>query len=396
MSEGGLKLAPAFKGGTAAVQEQLEKLKELAVVYSEDFVRSAEGANDELGMFRAQFAGLGSELILTFLPTLRGAVRELTPVIRGLREGFTSGHLFGASLTSAGAIGLASFGGIGGAIARFAPLLGRLAAMAAPFIWAFAKFALLTLILDDFFVMLNGGKSVLGELLGKFELGRTILETFQNGFKLLKGSVLLAWGALAGDEAAMNKGKALLDEFSKWIDGFADNVGFMFSDLFSRVIPDVVSAGWNSLDESTRETLSSVWEFVSNWASELGGLLGGMWDAAIAGLTKMVNYAGELLKSIPGVGDLLTTDGSEAGEWQPISPSSIQAKAELLNGGKPTLPPSASGNVTVNNNQTFSTNIGAGAPKEVVKAVQQTERTYDATLAKSNRQTLRQVVGATR
>src|SRR5574343_625396 len=59
LSEGGLKLAPAFKGGTAAVQEQLENLKELSVVYSEDFVKSSGAAGDELDLFYGQFRGLG-------------------------------------------------------------------------------------------------------------------------------------------------------------------------------------------------------------------------------------------------------------------------------------------------------------------------------------------------
>ena len=394
LSEGGLKLAPAFKGGTKAVQEQLEKLKELAVVYDEDFVKSAGEAGDELDLFYGQFRGLGSELVLTFLPALRYVVTTLTPFIRGIREAFSSSKIFTGSLVAAGAAGLTAFGGIGGVLTRIGPILTRLVTLAAPFLWAFAKFALLTLILDDFFVMLNGGKSVLGELLGRFEVGRAILETFQNTFKGLKGAVMLAWGALSGDEGAMAKGRQLLNDYTQWIDGILSNIGFMFDDIFLRVIPGVVADGWNALDASTRETLTGIWNFVTQWASELGSILGGIWDAALAGLRNLVSIAGDLIGSIPGLGDLISAE--PGAEWQPISPAAQRAKAALETGATPTVPGStANSNVTINNNQKIETNISGGQPREVVAAVARSEANI-VTATKNTAKTIRHVVGATR
>ncbi len=396
LSEGGLKLGPAFKGGTEAVQEHLEKLKELAVVYSDDFVKSAGEAGDELDLFYGQFRGLGSELILTFLPALRGAVRELTPVIRGLRDGFAHSELFKGSLVSAGALGLASFGGLGGALARFAPLLGRLAVMAAPFIWAFAKFAVLTLFLDDFFVMLNGGKSVLGEFLSQTEAGRSILDSFQQAFKLLKGSVLLLWGALSGDQDAIDKGKTLLDEFSAWIDGFVANVGFMFTDLFTRVIPQVVDEGLGEFDESVIETFNAISKFVSQWAGELGGIIGGVWDAAISGLRDMLNGAAKLLSKIPGFGGLDPDAPPPPPGDSPAAPFLEGPANALASGANPYLPAAGPANVTINNNQQVTTTIGAGNPKDVVNAVDRVGRNVTTAIEKDNRQTKRLVVGASR
>lgn len=396
LSEGGLKLAPAFKGGTAAVQEQLTKLKELAVVYDEEFIKSAGAAGDELDLFYAQFRGLGSELILTFMPALRTTVQTLTPFIRGLRDAFTNSKLLGAGLVTAGAGGLASFGGISGLVARFGPALARLGALALPFLRGFLKFAAITLILDDFFVMLNGGKSVLGDLLKKFELGRTILETFQNTFKGLKGAVMVLWGALSGDQGAIDQGKALLDEYTQWIDGILGNIGFMFDDVFTRLIPEIAMNGWNSLDATTREVLGGIWEFVTGWASELGAIISGVWDAAIGGLKSLVSTAGELLGKIPGLGDAFTPE--PGAEWTPIGPVAQRAKAALEAGspGSPSLPGNTSNsNVTVTNNYTMETNIGGGAPKEVVAAVQNTEQRYTAAI-RDNRKTLRHTVGATR
>lgn len=396
LSEGGLKLAPGFQGGTEAVQEHIDKLKELAIVYDSEFIAQAEAANDELGLFYGQFQGLGSEIILTFLPALRGAVRELTPVIRGLREGFSHGELFKGSLVSAGALGLASFGGLGGALARFAPLLGRLAVMAAPFIWAFAKFAVLTLVLDDFFVMLNGGKSVLGEFLSKTEAGRSILDTFQQSFKLLKGSAILLWGALSGDQDAIDKGKALLDEFSAWIDGFAGNVGFMFSDLFTRLIPQVVDEGLGEFDESVIETLNAISKFVSQWASELAAIIGGVWDAAISGLKSMLNGAAKILSKIPGFGGLDPDAPPPPPGDSPAAPLLEGPANALASGANPYLPASNATSVTINNNQQVTTTIGAGNPKDVVNAVDRVGRNVTTAIEKDNRQTKRLVVGASR
>src|SRR5574343_81990 len=392
LSEGGLKLAPAFKGGTAAVQEQLENLKELSVVYSEDFVKSAGAAGDELDLFYGQFRGLGSELILMFLPALRGAVRELTPIIRGFREAFTSSRIFTGGLVAAGAAGLSSFGGLSGLFARFGPTLARIGALVLPFIKGFLKFAAIALIVDDFFVMLNGGKSVLGEVLGKFELGRTILETFRMGFMLLKGTVLSVWGALSGDKDAIAKGASLLDQFSGWITKFVGNVKFMFTDLFSRVIPGVIADGWNSLDESTRETLEGIWKFIAQWAADIAGVLGGIWDGALDGLKSLLKGAGKLLSNIPGLEGLDPDNPGDSGAPKPAPENGLDAGAPTA----PALPAPVGGSVTVNNNQTFSTSIGAGAPKEVVKAVQSTEKAYSNHITKDSRQTLRAVVGATR
>jgi hypothetical protein len=398
LSEGGLKLAPVFKNGAEATHQQLDALRELSVVYSEEFIKSAGEAGDELDLFYAQFRGLGAELILTFLPAVRGAVREITPLIRGFRDAFSNSRILTSGLVAAGATGLASFGGIGGALARIAPMLGRIAATAAPFIRGFLRFAAIALILDDFFVMLNGGKSVLGELLSKFELGRTILETFQNGFKLLKGSVLLAWGALSGDEEAMNKGKALLDEFSAWIDGFGSNVAFMFNDLFTRVIPEAFTSGFNTVDEFLGGALSGILDFVGQWASEIAALIGGVWDAALGGLKDLLRGAAELLGNIPGLGDVFGRAGAP-GDWQPISPVAQRAKAAMDAGSPyaPSLPVSSTNSsVTVNNNQQITTNIGANNPREVVAAVDRSGRNVSSAITKDNRQGKRFVTGASR
>src|SRR5690606_32505741 len=172
-----------------------------------------------------------------------------------------------------------------------------------------------------------------------------------------------------------------------------DNIGIMFDDVFTRLIPEIARNGWNSLDASTREVLSGICDFVAGWVSELGAMIGGVWAAALAGLKSLVSTAGDLLGNIPGLGDLFTPE--PGAKWQPISPAAQRAKA-ALDTGAPTLPGSSSNsNVTITNNYTMETNIGGGSPKEVVAAVQKTERNYTAAI-RDNRKTLRHAVGATR
>lgn len=397
LSEGGLKLAPAFKGGTKAVQEQLEKLKELAVVYDEDFVKSAGEAGDELDLFKAQFSGLGSEMILTFLPVLRNVVTTMTPFIRGIREAFKSSEIFKGILGATGITALSSLGGISGILAKIGPILKRLAVAAAPFLWAFAKFALLALIIDDLWVALNGGRSVIGDVLNKFDAGKAILEAFQMGFKLLKGTVLSVWGALSGDKDAVAKGAALLDQYANWIKKVGDNIKFAWNHLWNHDIPDLLTKGLTAADDFLREKFGAMYQFLIDWGKMLAGALGAIWDGLIDGLKGAIAAAGDLIGKIPGVGSLIGDDkpdenGKPDDKGSPVD----NAKAALETGATPTVPGSNSNSsVTINNNQKIETNISGGQPREVVAAVASAEAKIVAA-TKNTAKTYRHVVGATR
>jgi hypothetical protein len=389
LSEGGLKLGPAFKGGTAAVQEQLTELKKLAVVYDEEFVKSAGEAGDELDMFYGQFRGLGSELILTFMPALRTTVQTLTPFIRGIREAFKNSSIFKGILAATGITALASFGGISGVLTRIWPMLKQLAVAAAPFLWAFAKFAALALIFDDVWVALNGGKSVIGDVLKKFEAGRTILETFQMGFKLLKGTVLSLWGAIAGDPEAIAKGASLLDQYAAWIKGVGENIEFAWNQLWNVDLPAAVTGGLTAVDSFLKEQLGGIYTFLVEWGGKVASIMGAIWDGMVDGLKSALGVAGKLLSSIPGFGDL-APDGAPSAPTGPANALDAGSPSNPSLPGGSTLPP-----VTVNNEYSFETNISGNSSKEVVAAVQRTERAQ-TTAIKDNRKTLRHAVGATR
>jgi hypothetical protein len=396
LSEGGLKLAPAFKGGTAAVQEHLNKLKELAVVYDEEFVKSAGEAGDELDMFYGQFRGLGSELILTFMPALRTTVQTLTPFIRGIREAFKNSSIFKGILAATGITALASFGGLSGVLARIWPMLKQLAVAAAPFLWAFAKFALLALIFDDVWVALNGGKSVIGHVLGKFAAGRAILETFQMGFKLLKGTILSLWGAISGDPEAIAKGAALLDQYAAWIKGVGENIKFAWNQLWNVDLPAAVTAGLTAVDSFLKEKLGGIYTFLVEWGGKVASFIGALWDGMVGGLKSALRVAGKLLSTIPGYEGMDPDSPDSSTGNTPTSTPLAGPLNALTTGTNPTLPASGTGPaVTVHNDYTFETNITGNTNKEVVAAVQRAERTQ-VTAIKDNRKTMRHALGATR
>ncbi len=406
LSEGGLKLSPAFKGGTEAVQEHLEKLKELAVVYSDDFVKSAGEAGDELDLFYGQFRGLGSELILTFLPALRSTVRELTPMIRGFRDGFKNTELFKGILAAAGITALASFGGMGAILARIGPILWSLALAARPFLWAFAKFAFLALIIDDLWVTLNGGKSVIGDVLGSFSRGQSTLDAMRSTFKLLKGSVLLLWGALSGKQEYIDKGKALIDEFSAWADSAFVNIQAAWEQFWGEDFPAIVDGGLDESGVSIERSLDDWLVLIETWAKKSGVLLADVWGGAIDGLLELIRLFGNLLAMIPGL-DSLGSDAPEGdlSEWQPISPSKQREKAALIRARNASIYGSevnpltlGAGTSTSVNNVSyaphFETKIETRNERETLAAMYKTEQNYTSAI-KDNRQVLRLVKGGT-
>jgi hypothetical protein len=109
-----------------------------------------------------------------------------------------------------------------------------------------------------------------------------------------------------------------------------------------------------------------------------------------------VSIAGDLIGSIPGLGDLIGGDTPEGAKPPPAKPSADNAKAALETGATPTVPGSTSNsNVTINNNQKIETTISGGQPREVVAAVARSEANIVAA-TKNTAKTYRHVVGATR
>jgi hypothetical protein len=194
----GTELLPNLRGGADAVRENIKYAKELAVVFDETGSRTSELANNELYVFQRQMLGLRFQLVKLFLPTLRKTVMSFALAAKRAREwaavnkGTLMGALKSAGLTAfLGTLGaiVKRFGGIRGVIRAIMPWVNRL-------FFAFMRFIIPFLIIDDFFAFLDGRKSVIGTLLQEFGLvddavksGKELKKAIQSWIPAIKKAI---------------------------------------------------------------------------------------------------------------------------------------------------------------------------------------------------------------
>lgn len=268
LGETGVKLLPGFKAGTEAAREQLQTLKELAVVYSDDFIKQAEAANDEMDLFKRQLSGIGAEILIGALPALRGFVREVTPAVRGLRE--VAGN---ANLVKS-AIGMLGISKLSGFITR----LGGMGTLLRPVIRFLWRFVAPLLAIDDAITWLRGGKSVFGDLLdGMLGLGASeeVLKNVHAMWDGISGSIQTAWGHLKGDQAAIDEGQAKLEQHKAWLKGFTDDLDYMFNDLLGASTWKWVKENheaYSQVEKDNAESLAKMAKAAWEWLEEFGAV----------------------------------------------------------------------------------------------------------------------------
>lgn len=393
LGEGGVKLLPGFKNGTAAAKEQLDTLKDLAVVYSEEFIANAEAANDEMDLFKRQLGGVGSELMLTVLPLLRWFVRTMTPVAKLIRDTAKNSSILQAAFGMLGIKGLgmllSKFGGLRGIVMKLLPLI--------------AKFLLPMLILDDIIVFLKGGNSMLGQWIDKlfgFEgAGKLAAEGVREAFKVLAGTLKFVWGMLSGDKEAMAEGEESALKFYNFLKHMFEDLGAFFVDFWNNKVPGWAQVGLIALVTVATGGLAGLYLAWQAWGDDVQNYLGGVWDSIIAGLTGMIDSAKQklidLASNIPGLSGLFSDEGGKIEER--ITGASANAQSGLAVGGNASVNSSISrtSNVTLNDHRSFSATVsGVQDGKGVGSALRQTEGRVGSMLGTDRRQTLRQVVGA--
>lgn len=384
MGETGVKLLPGFKAGTEAAREQMEVLKDLAVVYSEEFIADAEAANDEMLIFGKQLSALGTQILVQAVPHLRSLMREMLPVIRNFGKMTEGSNLLSGVLATLGATGL------GRLITRFGGLSGVLRGVLS-LLW---RFAVPILLFDDLKTFIEGGRSALGQFLDEtFGLGTAdaVLENLMAMWDGVSGSIQTAWGYLKGDQAAIDEGKAKLEEYQKWLDRFASDVDYMFGHMLGESVwgwvkenhkaysevekrsaehsTAMIKAAWDWLSEFSTvqaerkklrdeeqnaekkavgdsikalgdharafrdwiQKLDRAWapyerrfgEGIKRWARGIGDAFAGVWERALGSLNELM----EKLTGIPFLGDLFGDKGSPASKPAPGSSAPVQTPA---------------------------------------------------------------------
>ncbi len=382
LSETGLKLLPGFKNGTKAAQEQLEMLRDLAVVYDEDFIANVEAANDEMDLFGRQMEGVWALGINAFLPMLRGFVRFMTPVINKFRDLKENTNLFQAALATLGIAGVQKlFGLVGSLITRFGGWQRVLLALMRVLFRFVAPF----LIFEDFLVFLEGGESRIGKIIDKlFGAGAAaeVADTLNAAWKGVVATLRLAWAVLSGDEAAVDEATAL---FLKATEGM-EQVGQDFADFFHflwRDISNAATEAWDGVVSGVSDGLVAMIAALAGWGDEVSARFKAVWDGfvqmartAVAGaLGAVADFAAK----IPFIGSEL---------------SGALSKAEASVGGKAATVSSnsSSSTVTINDNSQFQASYtGIGDAGAVSRATSDTQRTFNAQRSRSNRTILRHV-----
>lgn len=204
-----------------------------------------------------------------FFKPLKDTIKSFLPEMSGM-EWVT--HLVTGALT--------------GLLIVFAPLLAKLALIGA----AIAGVALL---FEDFFVFLNGGESVIGDLFKAFEerwpslyaalgkVGRFIKEHFVD-------ALMAVWNVIKG------VGKGLWEVFSHTLDILDELIGPVI-EFFS----------------TFEEKFPGLYEIIVKIADVIGKTLAGAFKIAIAVVKDLLSIVGEVLKALGWIVD----KGLKALEW---------------------------------------------------------------------------------
>lgn len=185
----GAALVPLLKDGAGGLKAMYAEFDRLGGGMSKDFVGAADKAGDEIDKLKFAMNGWKSQIALAVLPTLTKLVTKAQTWVGGLRKVTNETHLAAEAATvlgiAAGAAGLK-------AAAGFAQFLGVVPKDAGfwktvlglgEILLVVAGMAILFLIFEDFFAMLNGDQSIIGSLMDQF-LGLGEANTLVNELRL--------------------------------------------------------------------------------------------------------------------------------------------------------------------------------------------------------------------
>lgn len=328
------KLLPAFEGGSEAFKEQIKNLKELAVVYDQDFAKDVEHANDLMSRAGLQFLRVKVLLIKALLPAITAISNTLIPAVKGFAEwigqidfakvGIAGLIAFSGKLTrilSAGVgralrmlthgfrafrLGLRFGGGglrgivtgfkaMGGALTRGSAAMRIISRVALALFRILAKFVLPLLIFDEIITTLEGGESKLKDWIdGMFGIGTTAKvvedlkaawQTFLDFMTPLVSNIVDSFKV--GFEFLFGDGKKTTDELTAEFLRSSEAIGKFFDTLFFETLPNLFAEGWEGLKAIVSDALAAIGSAISSAFSDAAGSVGDMLSSLPgAGLVK--------------------------------------------------------------------------------------------------------------
>ena len=309
MGRTGAKLLPLFKDGAEGLAAALSALDKFGGGLSKDLIPLAEEAQDRFTEFNAVWLSFKSRLATAVLPILNQVVAGLSKFGAAVSKALDGTNALQAVLGALGAIlgrlGFSALAKLGmRAFIRGLLRIGR--AVLIPL----AKFALLTLVIDDLITLFQGGESLIGNVIDKIfgegsakalidgikGVGTAISDVLATGdFKKFDeeledifgppGEALITGAISIFDEMAIGLGKAILD--------LGEGLVLMASDLvqfFVDVGEDFAEAG-DFLAEDAAELAESI----------IDGLVDGLEDGASAVVKAIVDVAKGAIDAAKGI-----------------------------------------------------------------------------------------------
>lgn len=288
--ETGPRFINLFSQGSEAMRAMRAEVAALGGGITNDFARASEAMNDQLSRLRLLSLSLKVTLAQALLPTIRAIVDKMVQWGKALAPLVQNTKIVEAALTSLGLLGgraifglLGKFGGLKAVLRAVLPLLMR--------------FLLPLLLIEDLFVFLAGGDSL---------IGRSLDKAFGAG---TAGKIQKFWKGLNGDSA--NTFDQMREE-AKAHGGFW---GDYMADLatVAQVAWNAITGGWEVAAEQLAIVgqgimlaLKIVWTEVSGAAAEAGASIidtfAGAWNSIVSGAQSALNWIAKVMGAVPGLG----------------------------------------------------------------------------------------------
>jgi hypothetical protein len=158
MGEMGFRLIPLLMNGSAAVKKLFEDFNTLNLAMREKFINTAFLTGQRVKMMKQAFQVFKSEIALGIMPTIIRLAGKLTWLASKATEVARKTTMTKSAWIAFGVYATAAVVRLAGGVRALLMLLGR-------FVWPIALAGILYLIFDDFFALLTGKKSIIGETL---------------------------------------------------------------------------------------------------------------------------------------------------------------------------------------------------------------------------------------
>lgn len=170
----GAALIPLLKGGSKGLEELNDQFVLLGGGMSKEFTVAADEAGDEIDKLKFGFNGLKSKLAFAILPTVTLVAKKLQEWVIVLHKVFIQTNLAKEAWVAFGIAGAAAMVRMSVGLARMLGVLPKGGSFwktvlgMGEILLVIAAVAILALIFEDLFTMMNGGESVIGDLMVKF------------------------------------------------------------------------------------------------------------------------------------------------------------------------------------------------------------------------------------